>query len=95
MCSPELTRGTCCICFGTLLPETALYEDCGEGRGGVHRGVCAILGGYYPSDELAYIGGMLIHFRHRATTQKERDEATNAYYGWVHSVADEHHYSDF
>ncbi len=48
MCHPSLTEGMCCICYGTLTPENTLYDDLHEGRGGIHRGKCAILGGIYP-----------------------------------------------
>lgn len=93
MCSPDLYQGQCCICYGKLWPGTGLHEDCGDGRGGIHKGVCAILGGYYPNDELAYIGGMIIYFLHSMPSGQERQDADNNYHKWVYSIAEEDHYS--
>lgn len=89
MCSPELTRGMCCICFGALTLETVLFDDLGEGRGGVHRGKCAILAGVGLTDEQRVIIDDIIRTAHRLEPNStERDCMTRAYYAYVDAIAE-------
>ncbi|MCG7607059.1 hypothetical protein [Mycobacterium sp. CnD-18-1] len=92
MCSPELTKGMCCICFGTLTPDNTLYDDLNEGRGGVHRGVCAILAGIYPDDQARETAERMIAEIH---AQPPGDnEVMRRYYRWVHEVAEADFYDN-
>lgn len=92
MCSPELTKGMCCICFGTLTPENTLYDDLHEGRGGIHRGVCAILAGIYPDEQIEETAERLIADLHAEPYGPHRNWMMRKYHEWVHAVATENHY---
>lgn len=95
MCSPELTRGLCQICTGTLTAENT-FVDRDNNTWDVHKGVCAIHAGaidavpyhHRPSyvRYLARIQG--------AKTQWARQEIIKAFYKWVNAVASEDHRDD-
>lgn len=90
MCSPELTKGLCQICTGTLTPENT-HVDYDGNVWDVHKGVCAIHAGQVP-----YLHRMqyswYVQRMHNASTQEVRRVITNAFYKWVREVADEDHY---
>lgn len=95
MCSPELTRGMCCICCGTLTPENTLYDDLNEGRGGVHRGKCAILAGVGLTPEQEIEAKHLIRHVHTCVNGSlQHKQATMDYYGFVDRIATEDHYDN-
>jgi hypothetical protein len=95
MCSPELTRGICCICFGSLTPDNTLHDDLNEGRGGVHRGKCAVLAGIYSDDDAAAEGEYLIRHMHNcAYGSRQHDKALKNYYAFVDRISTEDHDPD-
>jgi hypothetical protein len=95
MCSPELCRGTCCICFGTLTPETTLYEDLGEGRGGVHRGKCAILAGLsMTSEQKSIVDDLILSAHNMEPNSPERQQADITYYRYVEAITTEDYYDN-
>lgn len=90
MCSPELTRGLCQICTGTLTPDNT-YVDREGNMWDVHIGVCAIHVGQVPyGHEVAY--GQYMQRMHDASTQTVRQGIIKAFYKWVKEIADEDHY---
>ncbi|OMC52530.1 hypothetical protein A5742_16405 [Mycolicibacterium fortuitum] len=90
MCSPELTRGMCQICTGTLTPDTTHVDRYGN-VWDVHKGVCAIHAGEVPhGHEFTY--GWFMRRIHSASTQSVRQEIIKAFYKWVKEIADEDHY---
>lgn len=91
MCSPELWKGLCCICIGTLTPETTLVDDLHQGRGGVHKGVCAIMAGIVP-EEHREESDRLVDRIQSAVHGPARRKFITEYYAWVYSVAAEDHY---
>lgn len=93
MCSPELTKGMCCICYGTLTPDNTLFDDLHEGRGGVHRGKCAILAGIMPEEHLPESDRLIRHI-HNVPRGAQHDRAIREYYAWIDSVCDVDHYED-
>lgn len=94
MCHPDLTKGMCCICYGTLRPETTLFEDLYEGRGGVHKGKCAILAGIVP-EEHVYESDHLIKRIHSAPPNSpRRRRAERDYYAFVDRIAEVDYYED-
>lgn len=93
MCSPELWQGLCCICYGTLTFENALYADLGEGRGGVHRGKCAILAGIVPEEHIAEHDRLIRHI-HNCPSGPQKDGARREYYAFVDGIATEDQYID-
>lgn len=95
MCSPELTRGLCCICCGTLTEENTLYDDLNEGRGGVHKGKCAILAGIYNEVSAAEENRLTRLVERIRITKGNRElwmDAFREYYAFVDSIATEDHY---
>lgn len=94
MCSPELTMGICCICFGTLTPENTLYDDLHEGRGGVHKGKCAILAGIYPDSYAELVCQALIRRMHAAPNNRSPEwyEAYGRYGAFIDRIITEDHY---
>ncbi|WPH57687.1 hypothetical protein [Mycobacterium phage WXIN] len=93
MCSPELTKGMCGICFGTVTPDNAydnehgLWED-------VHRGVCAILAGLYPDSQIEETAERLIGDIHDEPYGPHRNWMMRKYHEWVRAVATENHYDE-
>jgi hypothetical protein len=86
MCSPELTRGMCQVCLGTLTPETT------EPESDVHKGKCAVLAGISPPEHRERLDA-LIKFAHRwPHGSPQRDCAMRDYYRFVHSIAEVDHY---
>lgn len=92
MCHPELTRGLCQICTGTLTPETTHIDRDGN-VWDVHRGVCAMLAGECPPIHAAKYWQYMERM-HNASTQEVRRVITNAFHKWVREVADEDHYDN-
>ena len=92
MCSPELTKGMCQICTGTLTPETTHVDRDGNAWN-VHKGVCAMHAGQVPAVHAAkywwYVERM-----HKASTQEVRRSIMRSFYEWVREVAEENHYDD-
>ena len=95
MCSPELTRGLCQICTGSLTPENTFVDDDGNAWD-EHKGVCAIHAGaidpvpyYHRPTYVRYLARI-----QRAKTQWTRQEIIKAFYKWVNSVAEEDHRGD-
>lgn len=84
--------GMCCICFGTLTPETA-FIDHDYQMWDVHRGKCAILSGIIPPEHTAKIAKLIdeIHSHQQNTPGKRR--ATTRYYRFVDSIAKEDFYN--
>lgn len=95
MCSPDLCRGICCICCGNLTPETTLYDDLGEGRGGVHRGKCAILAGLSMTPaQKSFVDDLILEAHHMEPNSPERRQADRRYYRYVDAIATEDHYDN-
>lgn len=97
MASPELYRGICSICYGTLFQSNALSWDLGDGRGGVHRGVCAIHAGFYPAEHAARFEQILADYHAAMDKQPHSSEAhalLMRYYEMASEVADEDHDAD-
>jgi hypothetical protein len=92
MCSPELRKGICQICMGTLTLENEHVDRDGN-RWDVHRGVCAILAGEVPYQHQAAYSNWMQRL-HRASTNAVRDSIRKAFYKWVRQVATENHYVD-
>lgn len=89
---PDLTRGLCQICTGTLTPENTHVDRDGN-TWDVHKGVCAMHAGQVPPQHQVkwswYVGRM-----HNASTGAVRRSITRAFYKWIDEVADENHYDD-
>lgn len=94
MCHPSLTVGMCCICYGTLTPDNTLYEDLHQGRGGVHRGKCAILAGIYPDSAAQFTCEALIKKMHAAPSPRspEWNAAYRQYGAYIDRIITEDHY---
>ena len=89
MCSPELTKGICCICYGTITPENR-HDDYSD----LHRGKCAILAGVYP-DLAAELTCEAFIKQMRAAPSNRSPEWYDAYrrYGaYIDSLGPEDHY---
>ncbi|MBB3752478.1 hypothetical protein FHT44_004990 [Mycolicibacterium sp. BK634] len=92
MCSPELVKGMCCICCGTLTPENIYVDDAGV-QWDFHRGKCAILGGVYSDPVHEAVGEALIKaFQSLPANSAERHLMNRIYYGFADLVADEDHF---
>jgi hypothetical protein len=93
MCSPELTRGMCRICTGTLTPETT-YVDRHGNRWDVHKGVCAIEAGEIDEVPLYHQSqyGVYMQRIHNASTAEVRRVIVGAFVKWVREIARENHY---
>lgn len=94
MCSPELTRGMCAICYGTVTPDNAysddllLWED-------LHRGKCAILYGLGMNKEQRVITSDMIDTAHRLQPNSpERECMMRAYHAYVDAIATEDYYDN-
>lgn len=88
MAYPDLTRGLCIICYGSLSDETR-DESCS----GVHKGVCALLAGVGFTDEQQEFSYDLIADAHsEAPNSPARREATERYYRYIRGIATEDHY---
>lgn len=94
MAHPSLCVGMCCICYGTLTPESALHEDLHEGRGGVHRGKCAILAGIYPDLYAKLVCEALIKRMHAAPNNRSPEwyAAYRRYGAFIDRISTEDHY---
>lgn len=90
MCSPELTKGLCQICTGTLTPENTHVDRDGN-VWDVHKGVCAVHAGEVPYGHAAKYSWYMKRMRN-ASTQAVRQSIIKAFYVWVKQVADEDHY---
>lgn len=93
MCSPELTRGLCQICTGTLTPETT-YVDRDHNVWDVHRGVCAIEAGSadaVPAGWLPTYGWYMKRIG-KASTPEVRRIIVRAFHKWIREIATENHY---
>lgn len=90
MCSPELTRGLCQICTGSLTPQTAHVDRDGN-VWDVHKGVCAIEAGHVP-DAHAATYREYMNRAHNAATPDVRRRSIKAFKKWVREIADENHY---
>lgn len=90
MCSPELVRGICQICTGTLTPETTHVDRDGN-QWDVHRGVCAMHAGEIPAE---HVPEYTVYIRRikAASTQNVRQAIIKSLHGWIERVADENHY---
>ena len=95
MCSPELTKGLCQICTGTLAPETT-FIDRDNNTWDVHKGVCAIHAGaidavpyYHRATYARYMARIK-----NASTQAVRQQIIKGFYKWVKEVAEEDHYNN-
>lgn len=88
MCSPELARGICCICYGALRPETTLVDDLYEGRGGVHKGKCAILAGIIPEGHLAESDALIKRIHGLPPNSWARSQAAKAYHDFAERIAE-------
>lgn len=92
MCSPELTRGMCQICTGTLTSETT-YVDRDGNLWDVHKGVCAIEAGEVPfvhQEKYSWYMSRACN----ASTQEVRRSIIKAFKKWIREIADENHYYD-
>lgn len=87
---PDLTKGLCQICTGTLTPENTYVDRFGN-KWDVHKGVCAIHGGQVPTRHEAKYG-WYVKRMHNASTAEVRRSITQAFYKWVEEIADEDHY---
>lgn len=91
MCSPELTKGMCTICFGTLTSENTFVDRFGDAWN-VHKGVCAIHAGEPPEGYHAATYWQYMDRMKNASTQFVRQEIIKSFYKWVLEIADENHY---
>lgn len=92
MAHPDLWKGICCICMGTLTPENTLYEDCGEGRGGLHKGVCAYHAGD-TSPEHQKLSELFSELLVKMDNKDPlRDVVFHLYDEWIRSLGLEDHY---
>lgn len=93
VCAPELTRGLCQICTGTLTPETTHVDRFGNAWD-VHKGVCAILAG--DSWAVPFLHRPSYHWLlaqiSKASTSEVRRIKIKTFNKWVRQVADEDHY---
>ena len=92
MCSPELTRGMCQVCYGTLLPENTHIDRYGN-VWDVHKGVCAIEAGdmevvspYHRDTYLWYMDRI-----HEYHPPDERQVIINQFKRWIREIAPENH----
>lgn len=90
MCSPELTKGMCAICLGTVTPDNAFGNEMGLWED-LHRGFCAILAGIMPEEHLEKSDNMIRRI-HATVHGPARIVRTNEYYAWARSIAEEDHY---
>jgi hypothetical protein len=91
MCSPELYAGICQICFGTLTPENVHRGDDGY-IDDVHRGKCAILGGFVPEEHRGEADALIVSIWD--ATGPAKAEAIKRYYAFVDSIATADFYDD-
>jgi hypothetical protein len=84
MCSPELREGICQICFGTLTPENTHRTEGGY-LDDVHRGKCAILGGFVPEEHRHEADALIVLVWD--ATGPAKAEAIKRYYAFVDSIA--------
>lgn len=94
MCSPDLCKGICCICMGTLTPENALYMDCGEGRGGLHKGYCAYHAGDVAEEHQTISDLFAELLRKMDNKDPARNTALHLYDAWIESLGIENHYDN-
>lgn len=92
MCSPELTRGMCQICTGTLLPENTHIDRYGN-VWDIHKGVCAIEAGdmevvppYYRDTYCWYMDRI-----HDASTSEVRRLIVRKFKRWIREIAPENY----
>ena len=81
----------CCICCGELTPENALYEDLGEGRGGVHRGPCAIHAGFVPDEHREEWDRLIRHLHNCAHGSDQHRAAIIDVYSFADAISTENH----
>ena len=93
MCSPELTKGLCQICTGTLTTDNTQVDRLGN-TWDVHKGVCAIEAGcieavpaYYRGTYFWYLGRIK-----SASTSEVRRLVVRKFTRWIRGMADENHY---
>lgn len=91
MCSPELTKGMCCICFGTLADDNIYIDDEGQ-RWDFHKGVCALLAGVAPAEHRVELDDLARQVRDTKNGSPANATAIRAYYGFVDSIAIEDFY---
>lgn len=94
MCSPELTRGLCQICTGTLTPENT-HVDRFDNTWDVHKGVCAIEAGDIEAVP-AYYRGTYAWYMKRisdASTSEVRRLINRKFSRWIREIAAENHES--
>lgn len=92
MCSPELTKGMCQICTGTLTPDT-IHVDRHGNVWDIHKGVCTMLAGEVSMVYAVAYSQYMERIR-KASSQEVRRVIVNAFHKWVRQVADENHYYD-
>lgn len=92
MCNPELTKGLCQICTGTLTPENTHVDSFGN-TWDVHKGVCAIEAGDFDAIPLharvAYQS--LLGKVHSASTPEVRRIKTQTLSRWLRKIGVENH----
>lgn len=91
MCSPELAKGMCTICCGTLTSDNTFTDRFGN-VWDVHKGVCAIHAGNPPEGYHAAMYAQYMKRMKNASTQFVRQEIIKSFYKWVIEIADENHY---
>lgn len=94
MCSPDLCKGICCICYGTLTPENTLYDDLHEGRGGIHKGICAYHAGIVPAEHQKQYDVWMSSLKTCPPQGGIRGMLIQGFYQWVASVAEEDYYDN-
>lgn len=90
MCSPELTAGMCCICFGFIEDGTWFVDDGGY-QWDFHRGVCAIEAGEVPVEYRADVSRILGWVQNLKSNADSHTMAVAAYHRLVESIATEDH----
>lgn len=94
MASPELYRGICSICHGTLFVSNVQSWDLGDGRGGVHRGVCAIAAGIYPPGHGDRFATLLSDYKAAERNSDEANQLLKRFYQMAAEVSAEDHNAD-
>lgn len=93
MCSPELTRGLCQICTGTLTPENTHVDRHGN-TWDVHKGVCAIEAGDVEAVPLMYRSTYSWYMERirKGSTPEVKRLISRKFARWIREVAEEDHY---
>lgn len=84
MCSPELTRGMCCICYEDIADGDHWQDETGQ-KYDIHRGECAVHAGYVPPQHQANYDRLVANIRNLDGDLKR--VAIRDFYRWAESIS--------